>query len=197
MIVVERCTKILESLFGDIELSVQNDRVDSKKVSFMHKGSRLLEIAIISEEKNIFRYNAEFKLVASILNRAQARIKRNQVLTIQKYQYNLGNILTTKYLNPNVESINESIYTQVDKTINLTLDLSKITGAFISEESLAYISDTDSVNYTKLPVFSLVMDNKIYPIKISPIVLEDTMLCSSIVEALINNNLKDDMMVSF
>jgi len=197
MVVIDRCAKILDTLFEGVEINVQNDRADSNKQGFFYKNSRLLEIAIISKEKNIFKYTVDFKLIVHLLNKSQTRIKRDKILTIQKYHYNLGHILTAKYLTSSQEPVNHAIYSEYDKTIPLVLDLTKITGAFISEEAFAYIDDEEAVEYTKIALLNIIIDNKIYPIKINPVVLDDSSLCSSIAEALINNNLKDDMMVSF
>jgi len=197
MVVIDRCTKILNTLFEGVEINVQNDRVDSNKQSFFYKNNRLLEIAIISKKKNIFKYTVDFKLIVHLLNKSQARIKRDKILTVQKYHYNLGHILTAKYLTSNQEPINYEIYSEYNKTISIALDLTKITGAFISEESFAYVDDEESVEYTNMALLNIIIDNKIYPIKIDPVILDDSSLCLSICESLLNNNLKDDMMVTF
>jgi len=197
MVVIDRCTKILNTLFEGVEINVQNDRADSNKQSFFYKNNRLLEIAIISKKKNIFKYTVDFKLIVHLLNKSQARIKRDKILTIQKYHYNLGHILTAKYLTSNQEPINYEIYSEYNKTISIALDLTKITGAFISEESFAYVDDEESVEYTNMALLNIIINNKIYPIKIDPVILDDSSLCLSIAESLLNNNLKDDMMVTF
>jgi len=197
MVVIDRCTKILNTLFEGVEINVQNDRVDSNKQGFFYKNNRLLEIAIISKKKNIFKYTVDFKLIVHLLNKSQARIKRDKILTIQKYHYNLGHILTAKYLTSNQDPINYEIYSEYDKSISIALDLTKITGAFISEESFASVDDEESVEYINIALLNIIIDNKIYPIKIDPVILDDSSLCLSICESLLNNNLKDDMMVTF